>query len=200
MVTSSKKLSVSKMTKIALLGALSFVLMQFQFPLPFFPDFLKIDASDLPALIGGFALGPLSGVVIVLIKNILHLPQTTSLYVGEVANFLVGAALVFPASVIYNKSKTKKMAIVGLAVGVVAMAVVGALMNLYVMLPLYTRLYELPMDVLVSFGTAVNANITSLSTFILYAIIPFNLLKGVTVSILTILLYKRISPILHKGV
>lgn len=192
-------MSVSKMTKIALLGAFSFVLMQFQFPLPFFPDFLKIDASDLPALIGGFALGPVSGMAIVLIKNILHLPQTTSLYVGEFANFIVGAALVFPASYIYNKSKTKRMAIIGLAVGVVMMAIVGALMNLFVMLPLYTRLYELPMDVLVSFGTAVNASITNLTTFILFAIVPFNLLKGVTVSILTILLYKRISPILHKG-
>lgn len=199
MVTTKKRMSVSKMTKIALLGALSFVLMQFELPLPFFPDFLKIDASDLPALIGGFALGPISGVVIVLIKNLLHLPQTTSLYVGELANFVVGSALVFPASYIYYKSKTKKMAVIGLGVGVVAMAIAGALMNLFVMLPLYVKLYNMPMDVLVSFGTAVNGNITNLFTFIMYAIVPFNLLKGITVSVLTILLYKRISPILHKG-
>ena len=115
-VKTKRKMSVAKMTKIAILGALSFVLMQFQMPLAFFPDFLKIDISDLPAVLGGFALGPVAGVLIVLIKNILHLPQTTSMFIGEPMNFIVGASLVLPSSYLYYKTKTKKMAIIGLAV------------------------------------------------------------------------------------
>ena len=198
-VKTKKKISVAKMTKIAILGALSFVLMIIEIPLPFFPDFLKIDASDLPALVGGFALGPVAGVLIVLIKNILHLPQTSSIYVGELANFVVGASLVLPASLLYYRTKTKKMAFLGLCIGIVTMAISGALMNLFVMLPLYTRLYGMPMEVLVSLGTKVNSNITDLTTFILYAIVPFNLIKGFVISTITLVIYKHISPILHKG-
>jgi len=192
-------LSVSKMTKIALLSAFSIVLMFFELPLPFFPEFLKIDASDLPALVGGFALGPLSGVAIVLFKNLLHMFQTTSAYVGEVANFVVGTALVFPASLYYMKHKTKKSAIVGLVIGTVCMAIVGALVNYFVMIPLYAKLFGMDIEAIVAFGTMVNKNITNLNTLILFAIVPFNLIKGFAVSLITILIYKYISPILHKG-
>ena len=197
MVTTNKRMSVSKMTKIAMLSVLAFVLMQFELILPIFPSFLKIDVSDLPALIGAFAMGPFAGIAIEAVKNLLHLMQTTTGGVGELANFVIGCSLAVPAAIIYKKHKSKKSAIVGLTVGTIAMTLVGALANYFVMIPFYTAF--MPIDAIIELGTIINPNIISVETLVLFGIVPFNIFKGIVLSVLTLLLYKRISPILHKG-
>ena len=192
-----KRLSVSMMTKIAMLSVLAFILMQFELILPMFPSFLKIDVSDLPAVIGAFAMGPFAGVAISAIKNMLHLLQTSTGGVGELANFFVASAMIVPASVIYMKNKSKKSALMGLIVGTVIMAIAGGFANYFVLIPFYTAF--MPIDTIIELGTVVNPSIVSLETLVIFGIIPFNIVKGLVLSILTLVLYKRISPILHKG-
>jgi len=193
---SKKLLSVKNMAKISILSVIAFILMQIELPLPIFPSFLKVDLSDLPALIGGFALGPAVGILIELFKNLMHLARTSTSGVGELANFLVGIALVVPASMIYFRNKTKKNAIIGLLVGTIIMGIVGGLFNYFVLLPFYANVMKFPMDAIVSMGTIVNKNIVDVKTLIFYAIIPFNAFKGVVISVFTLLVYKRISRLL----
>lgn len=195
-VQEKKKMSVGQMTKIAMLSVLAFVLMQFSFPIPIFPSFLKLDAGDLPALIGGFAMGPLAGVAIVAIKNVLHLFQTTTAGVGELSNFLVGCSIVIPSALIYKQSKTKKSALIGLLAGTLAMPLVGALTNYFIIIPFYSNI--MPIDVIIGLGTAVNPRVSTVETLILYGVVPFNFVKASVLSLLTLLLYKHISPILSK--
>lgn len=185
------------MTKIAMLSVLAFILMQFELILPMFPSFLKIDVSDLPALIGAFAMGPFAGVGIAAIKNMLHLLQTSTGGVGELANFFVASAMIIPAAMIYTNHKTKKSAFIGLIVGTVIMSIAGGLANYFVLIPFYTAF--MPIDTIIELGTLVNPSIVSLETLVVFGIVPFNIVKGLVLSILTLVLYKRISPILHKG-
>lgn len=194
--STAKKMSVKMMTKIAMLSVIAFILYFLEIQVPIFPGFLKIDISDLPALIGAFALGPIAGIAIEAIKNILHLLRTTTGGVGEIANFVIGIALVIPAALIYKRAKTKSGAIIGLTVGVITMAVMGGLANYFFLIPFYTNF--MPIDAIVGMGTAVNPNINSVVTLILYGIVPFNLFKGLIISVVTMMLYKRISPILTK--
>ncbi len=188
------------MVQVAMLAAAAVVLMFFDIPLPFAPSFYKIDLSEVPVLIGAFAMGPLAGAAIELIKVLLNMVMkgTTTAGVGELANFLIGCAFVMPAAWIYKAQKTKKNAFIGMAVGTVFMAGVGGLLNAFVLLPAYAAAFGMPIDALVAMGTAVNKAITSLTTFVLFSVVPFNLLKGVIVSIVTMLLYKHISRLL-KG-
>ena len=181
------------MVQVAMLGAAAVVLMFFDIPLPFAPSFYKIDLSEGPVLIGAFAMGPLAGAAIELIKILLNLVMkgSTTAGVGEVANFLIGCAYVMPAAWIYKTQKTKKNAMIGMAVGTV-------FLNAFVLLPAYAAAFGMPMDALVGMGSAVNKAITSLPTFVLFAVVPFNIIKGVVVSLVTMLLYKHISRLL-KG-
>lgn len=191
--------NLSKLVKISLLSAMAFILMFFEFPIPLFPDFLKIDFSDIPALLGAFSMGPLAGVVIELIKNILHLiikNQTAG--VGELANFVVGAAFVLIAGLIYRNQKTKKSAFVGLGIGIISMAIVASVFNYFVLLPLYETVLHFPISAVVAMSSKVNGAIIDVKTLITYSIFPFNLLKGIVVSIVTLIMYKKVSPILHK--
>ena len=195
------KMSVKMITQIGMLGAIAVVLMLFEIPLPFAPSFYEIDFSEVPILIGSFAMGPLAGVFIELVKILLNLliNGTSTAGVGEFANFLVGVGLCLPAAVIYRKMHSKKGAIIGLSVGTIVMTVAGCFLNAFVLLPTYAKAFEMPIDALVGMGTAVNANITNLFTFVLFAVVPFNLLKGILVSLIVILIYKKISPILKIG-
>lgn len=195
-MVSERKLSVNHMIRITMLSAIAFVLMLIEVPVVVFPGFLKIDISDVPALLAGFSMGPIAGVAVVLVKNVLHLLKTTTGGVGEFANFIVGAALVFPAAFIYQKNKTKTGAVAGLAVGAVIMAIVGGLANYYILIPFYQNF--MPIDAIIGMGTAANAAIIDLKTLILYGIVPFNLFKALIVSIITILIYKRLSNVLHN--
>lgn len=195
-----KLLSARGLTVMSLLSAISFLLMFFEIPLWFAPSFYEIDLSELPVLIGAFTLGPLAGVIIEFLKILLNLALrgTDSAFVGEFANFILGCSLVVPSAILYHRKKTKKAAMFGLFVGTIAFVVAGCLLNAYLLLPTYAKLFGMPIDSLVAMGTAVNANITSLWTFIVLAVAPFNLIKGVLVSVVTISLYKGVSPII-KG-
>lgn len=192
-----KNYKVNILVKIAVLAAISVVLMMFQIALPIFPSFLQIDLSDLPALFGGFALGPIAGVIVCFLKNLLNVVLTGSMTggIGELSNFVIGASMVVASAVTYNRMRSKKGAVIGLALGVLAMTVVGALSNYFVMLPLYAKIM-MPLEEIIKMGNVINPAITDLKTFVLWSIVPFNLLKGGIVAIVTAMFYKKISPIL----
>lgn len=202
-VSNAKKTSAQRtrnMVWIAMLGAVAVVLMLFEFPLPFLPPFYKIDASELPVIVGAFAMGPVAGVAIELIKILLNLllDGTTTAFVGEFANFLIGCSYVVPASVVYYYRKSKKNAIFGLLLGTVVCAVVGCLLNAYLLLPAYSKAFHMEIADLVAMGTKVNKSINSMFTFVIFATAPLNILKCGLVSVITMLIYKPISRIL-KG-
>ncbi|WP_373897970.1 ECF transporter S component [Haloimpatiens sp. FM7315] len=194
-----KKTKLNTNIKISLLAVIAFLLMYIELPLPMFPSFLKIDISDLPALIGSFAFGPVAGIVVELFKNVLHgLFASQTAFIGELANFIVGAVLVFTAGSIYKKRKNKNGAILALVIGTLAMTVTAAIVNLYILLPLYEKVLNIPMAAVIGMSSKVNGKIVNMSTFILWAIVPFNLVKGVFISIITRVIYKSVSPLLHK--
>jgi len=191
MLAAKKKFDTRYLTKTAVLSVLAFLIMFIEVPLWFAPPFLKVDFSDIPALIGAFALGPMTGVVIELIKNVLHiaLKGTTTVGVGE---------LVFTAASIYDRNKSLKSAIIGLISGTIAMTVVAAFANYFFLLPFYAKLYGAPLESFVEMGAAVNKFVNDVKTLVIFAISPFNIVKGIMISVVTIPLYKRISPLLHK--
>lgn len=198
---SNKKngLSTKKIAQIGMLGAIAVVLMLFEVPLPFAPPFYKIDLSEVPVLIGSFAMGPVAGAFIELVKILLNflINGTDTAGVGEIANYVIGVSMCIPAAIVYKKMHSKKGAIVGCAVGTIVMTIFGCFINAYVMLPTYAAAFNMPIDALVSMGTAVNAKITDLFTFVMFAVAPFNLLKGVVVSLIVLLIYKKIKPVLR---
>ena len=188
-------LSVRNVTVMAMFGALAAVLMIFEVPLPFIaPSFYGMDISEVPVLVGTFALGPVAGVVMELVKLILK-PTSTG-FVGEFANFCVGCSLALPAGFIYRLNKTKKGAVIGMAAGTVIMTIVAVILNAVVMLPFYSHF--MPLDTIIAAGAAINPAISNVWTFVILAVGPFNILKGVIVSLLTALVYKRVSVIIHS--
>ena len=193
-----KKMTTKMITQIGMLGAIATVLMLFEIPLPFAPSFYEIDFSEVPVLIGCFAMGPFAGAMIELVKIALNfvINGTATAGVGEVANYIIGVSFCIPAGIIYKRIHTKKSAVWGLVVGTVFMTILGCFVNAYVLLPTYAAAFKMPIDALVEMGTAVNANITNLFTFVMFAVAPFNLLKGVMDSVIVIAIYKKISPIL----
>jgi len=184
--------------KIGILSAIAFVLTSIDFPLWFAPTFYKLDFSEVIALIGTYALGPLAGVLIELIKNILSMPSSSTAYVGELANFVMGCAFIVPAGFLYRYHKNKKGAVVSIVVGTLSMTVVAALLNYFVMIPMYSTLYNMPLETIIDMGNAINKGITNLFGLIVLAVVPFNLFKGVVVGIITMLLYKKLSFLLKK--
>ncbi len=192
---------VRYMVQIAMLGAIALILMLFEFPLPFAPAFYKIDLSEVPVLIGCFAMGPLAGAAIEFLKIILHLLMfgTMTAFVGEIANFFIGCAFVLPAALIYKYVRTRRGAIIGMVSGTVIMTVVGCFVNAYVLLPAYAAAFSMPLDSLVEMGTAINSNIHTVTTLVILCVAPFNLLKGVVVSVIVFVIYKKISPLLKTG-
>ena len=188
-------------TYTAMFATMAGVLMLVEIPLLFAPPFYKIDLSELPIMICTFYLGPVAGVTAELVKVLvkLVLKGTTTAFVGDFANFAVGCSFVLPASLVYHAKPGKKSALIGLAAGTLCMTVFGSAFNAVYLLPKFAALYGMPLEAIIGMGTKVNAHITSVSTLVLFAVVPFNLLKGVLVSALTFLLYKRISPLLHKG-
>lgn len=189
------------LVQIGMLAAVATVLMLFEFPLPFIaPNFYELDFSEVPVLIGSFAMGPLAGACIELIKVLLNLiiNGTQTAFVGEFANFVMGCAFVVPAGWLYNRHKTRKQACVGLATGTVTMIITACVVNAFLLLPAYGKAFGMPVDAFVQMGEAINPAINSLFRFAVLAVAPFNLIKGILVSVVTLLLYKHISRIL-KG-
>ena len=194
---------IRTLAQIAMLGAVATVLMLFEFPIPFLaPPFYEMDFSEVPVLIGAFAMGPMAGVAIEAIKILLNfvINGTITAGVGEIANFIFGCCFLLPAALIYRRSKTKKHAVAGMALGTVIMTVAACVVNAYVLLPAYGAAFGMPVDAFVKMGTAINGAIDNLFMFALLAVAPFNLLKGIIVSIIVLLLYKRIRVILHGDI
>ncbi len=182
------------------LAAISTILRFLEVPLPLLPTFLKLDFSNVPALIGGLALGPVAGSAILLVKNLIYLPFSQTLGVGEVADFIISLTLVLTASLFYRYNKSRKGAIVGMATGSAIMSfVAGPLMNYFVLIPFYAAVYfGSSVDAIIQLAATANPGITSLWAYILYAVVPFNIVKCLAVCIITGLLYKPLSPLLHK--
>ncbi len=193
--------STHYVTYTAVFAAMAGVLMTFEIPLFFAPSFYKLDFSELPVLICTFYLGPVAGVAAELVKIIvkLLLKGTTTAFVGELANFITSCAFILPASIIYHARPGKKSAILGMAAGTLVLTVFGSLFNAVYLIPKFAEMYGMPLDAIVSMGNEINGAVNSLATLVLFAVVPFNLLKGVVVSLITYLLYKRISPLLHRG-
>ena len=182
-------------------SAIAAVLHIVDLPLFFAPSFYKLDFSELPVMVCAFYMGPVAGVTCEFLKIVLKLliKGTSTAFVGDLANFLVGCSFVLPASIVYHMNKGKKSALTGMIVGTLIMTVFGSLFNAVYLLPTFAELYGMPLDAIIAMGSEVNGAINSVSTLVLFAVVPFNLLKGVIVTLLTMLLYKRISPLLHKG-
>ena len=190
--------STRNLTRLSLLSVIAFPLMYVEFPLAFIaPPFIKIDLSDMPALIGGFAMGPVAGITIELVKCILtfFVRGTTTGGVGELSNFIVGALFVGLSAKFYSERRTYRGAVVGLLMGVIGMTLVATLSNYFVVFPLYGKI--MPMEAIINMGRAVTPRVKSLWDLMVYCIVPFNLVKGLIVSAATLALYKRVSHFLH---
>lgn len=192
-----------KVAMIGMFSAIAAILMLFELPLPFAPTFYKLDFSELPILVGTFAFGPAAGVMMEFIKILLKLliKGTTTVFVGDLANFVVGCSFILPASVIYVFRKNKKSAVVGCIVGTLTMTVFGTAFNAIYLLPAFSKLYGLSLDTILQMGSAVNPLVTegSIVSFVAACVAPMNLLKGAVVSIITLLIYKPLSPIIKTG-
>ena len=199
MATKTKKTVKSNISKMAIVGILSpiaYILMFMEFSVPLMPVFIKMDLSDFPALIGAFAFGPLSGLLIELVKNTLQLMTTSTGGIGEIANFLMGASYVVAAGAIYKRHKTKKTAWIACVTASFVMGIAAALANYFILLPLFEAF--MPLDQLIaSFGTFLPFIHTKLD-IVLFNALPFNILKGLIIGSVTMLMYKRLAPVL-KG-
>jgi riboflavin transporter FmnP len=185
------------MAVIAIMSALSIVLMMLEFSVPIVPSFLKFDISDFPAVLTSFAISPLAGVAVCLLKNLLHLFFTTTAGVGELANFIISASLVFPAGVIYSRVRTKKGAVIGSFVGAIASALMCVPVNYFITYPFYAKVM-IPMDVIIGMYQAILPFVDGLLEALLIFNLPFTFAKGAVCILLTFLVYKHLSPIL-KG-
>ncbi|MBR6328180.1 MAG: ECF transporter S component [Lachnospiraceae bacterium] len=199
----SRGFGVKKTAMTGMMAALAAILMLVEVPLPFAPSFYKLDLSEVPVLISAFAFGPVAGVLTEFIKILLKLviKGTSTAFVGELANFAVGCALVLPASVVYFFKKNKKSAILACITGTLVMTVFGSIFNAVYLLPAFSNLYGMPMEVILDMGCKVNPLVKQgdIISFVAACVAPLNLVKGAVVSIITILVYKHISPVIKKN-
>ena len=191
-----KVFTTKNLVLMAMFSALAAVLMLWEFPIPFIaPNFYEIDLSEIPILVGSFIMGPVSGVIMEAIKIILKLliKGTSTAYVGDFANFCIGVCLVVPASIIYQKHKTKKNAFIGMLVGTLFMAVAGVVLNYFVMIPFYVKAFGMPLEAIIGAGAKIQPLVTNKLSFTIVCVEPFNIVKGIIVSLVTALIYKHIS-------
>ncbi|MBC2575109.1 ECF transporter S component [Peptostreptococcus canis] len=195
----SSRVSTNKLVKVALLSAISFILMFIEMPIPgLFPDFLKIDISDIPALIAGLALGPIAGIAVEVIKNFLHgIVATTTGGVGELANIVVGSSFVVGSSIVYRSRRNLKGLLMSLVSGTIMMVVVGSIVNYFFLLPFYGKLMGL--EAIIGIGKAVNPKVHDLATFVIWFIAPFNFIKGIMISVIIIPIYKKIENLIRAN-
>ena len=195
----TSKTSIRYMARIAVLTAIASVLMLLEMPLWFAPGFYKLDISEAVILMGGFAMGPGAAILIEFLKNLINilLNGTTTAYIGELANFITGCSFVVPAALIYKYHKNKKGALISMVVGSLSLMMIGSLLNYFVLIPAFSQFYNLPIENIISMGAAVNPLVSDLKSLVICAVAPFNLVKGIVCSTLAMLLYKRVSKILH---
>ena len=193
-----KIFTTRKIAMIGMFSAIASILMLIEIPVGFAPDFYKLDFSELPVLIGTYAFGPAAGIMIEFCKILLKLlfKSTSTAFVGELANFAVGCSFILPASIIYLFKKTKKTALAGCITGTLDMTIFGTAFNANYLLPKFAQLYGMPLDMIIEMGTKINPLITNVTSFVIMAVAPLNLIKGASVSGITLLTYKKLSPIL----
>lgn len=189
---------IRKMVMTAILAALSSVLMFFSFNVPLMPSFIKLDLSELPALIASFAMGPLSGAAVCLVKNLVNLFFTTTGGVGELSNFILGVFFVVPAGFIYNRSKKFSGAVIGSLVGAASMAILSVFSNYFVVYPVYTAF--MPMDAIIGMYKAICPSVETLWDCLLIFNMPFTFIKGMLSAVITIAVYKKLIPIINGTV
>ena len=191
--------SAKTIAKVGVLSAIAYILMFISIPLPIFPSFLKIDLSDIPAIFGGMSLGPMAGLAIVIVKNFLQgITASTTGGVGEFANVVIGGSYVLIICLFYRKLKSIKGVLIGGLLGIVAMTIMGCIMNYYIMIPLYATVYGMPLEQIVQLGTVINPKVTDLMTFVIWMIAPFNILKAGIMTAVTLPLFERMEKILSK--
>ena len=193
--TIRNRVNIRKMTMTALLGAISAVLMLFSFKVPLMPSFISMDFSELPALIAAFSLGPVSAVVVGLIKNRLNLDASQTGGVGELSNCLLGCCFVLPAGLSYRYRKTRASALIGALAGAVAMAVLSVFTNYFIVYPIYTQF--MPMEAIMGMYQAINPKVENLWQALWVFNMPFTFIKGMCSVIVTMLVYKKLSPLLQ---
>ncbi|MGN0627760.1 MAG: ECF transporter S component [Oscillospiraceae bacterium] len=197
MKNAKSSINIRKLVGTAMLGAVATILMYLEFPIPIMPPFIKMDVSELPALIAGFAYGPVSGVVVCLIKNLIKLPSTTTAAVGELFNFVMGALFVGTAALVYKKIKSRKGAAIGSVLGAAVMAIVSVPYNYFIVYPAYVVFYGMPLDAIVGTYQAINPGVDGLLACLLMFNLPFTFFKGLVDALICFLIYKPLSPILH---
>lgn len=196
-----KNKKIRTITATAMLTAVAVVLQYAEFPVPFIPSFIKLDFSDLPAIIGAFAFGPISGIIIELLKNVIHLLASQSLFIGELSNFILGAIFAGTAGLIYKKSKTKKMALVAGVAGAAAMAIFSIFSNYYIVYPIYYEAFAPENVILDAYNTILaptGYQLKNMMQALLVFNVPFTFLKGVVCVIVSMLIYKPLSKLI-KG-
>ena len=192
-----KTVSAKLIARVGVLGAIAALL--FLIPgIPIVPPIYKLDFSTVPVLLGGFSLGPVPGLLILLVKDLVGLTNSSSMGVGELADFLASAAMMLTAVAIYRRHHSRRGALIGLIAGTAVMTAAAALINYYIVIPFYVAAMNMPAEAIVSMIGKVISAVDSLPKLIAFATTPFNLLKGVVLSVITFLLYKRLSPLL-KG-
>ena len=190
-----------KLTVTAMLSAVAFILMFIEFPIPaLIPSFVKLDISDLPELLAAFSLGPIYGVAVTFLKNLLHIliKGTSSAYVGELFNFVMGSVFAFSAGFIYQRKKSRKSALLGSVVGAVLMAVLSVPLNYFLGYPAYVVCYGLPLEAIIGMYQAILPSADSLIKCLVIFNLPFTFFKGMLDVVLCFLIYKPLSPLLHK--
>ncbi len=185
--------------KTGILAAVAVALMYLEMALPLMPSFLKFDFSEVAVLLASFSMGPLTAILIELIKNLVHLPGTQTAGVGELANFMIGSFFVGTAGMVYRLMKSRSGAFLAMASGTLAMTIAASLINYFFMLPFYIDVMHFPLEAIIGMTQAVgNKLVTDLPTLIYFVFVPFNLFKGLVVSLIVALMYKRLSPLLHR--
>ena len=195
----NSRMKVKKIAFIGLMGAVSAVLMLLRFPIPFMPPFLSFDLSGVMEMMGGLMFGPLEALCIIVVKILLQLVMqgSMSLGTGELQNFILSSAYVLPAVLIYHRKKTKKSAIVGMAVSSIIVAVAAVITNLYLIIPFYVKLFGMSMDDIISMCSAVNPAMKDTMSLVIFGLVPFNLIKYGATSVVTFIIYKRLSGVIR---
>lgn len=193
-----KKFPIAVITKAGILGGIASIFTLVHISVWFAPPFYKIDLADAIVLIGGYALGPASVLYMQIVKILLNLilDGTTTFFIGEFANFLMGLVFVLPASIIFDKKKDFKFVIIGIAVSVVIVCIISSLVNVYITIPAYSKAFGIPIDEIINMGSIVNPKIVNMQTLVLFGIVPFNVLKCTINSVISITLYKKLSQVL----
>lgn len=192
--TKKKTISVQYLTRIAVLTALSSILFMVSIPIV---AFYSLDLSNLPVLLGAFSMGPIPGLIILGLKSLIGCLTSSTMYVGELADFIMGAAFVLPAALIYQRNKSRKGALIGMITGTVALILAGCLTNAYLLIPFYMKAFGMPMEAIIGMCAQALPFVDTELKVILFVTAPFNLLKGVVLCVLTYMIYKPLSPLLH---